>query len=389
MTGICPVDRHMDNRAYRMTINIRNPQLIHQLVIAGCHFRAVHSGNHAASADLLDICHPAAVNLFSIRFLQASADRMRRSAFRQSRVFDQFFIFQFIMMDAVDFKYTLSQRSRLIKYHNLRLGQRLQIIGAFHQNAGIAGPAYSREKAQRNTDHQCARAADYQECQRAVDPGAPVSRKPQREHPHQRRQECQRQSRIAYRRRIDPGKFADKVLGPGFSGTGIFHQIQDPGHRRLSKFLRGPDLQHAGHIDAAADDLISCPCIPRQTLSRQRAGIQAGRAFYDDTVDGHFLAGLYHNHASDLHFVRIHLLQPAVPFHIRVIRADIHQFADISPALAHRVALEPLAHLIEQHNGNCFCIIPAPVIERQRNRADGRHRHQEILIKYLAVLDPF
>ena len=123
----------------------------------------------------------------------------------------------------------------------------------------------------------------------------------------------------------------------------------------------GAELQHAGHVDAAADDRLSRLDLPGQALTSQGAGVQGGAALDDLAVQGDLLAGLDHNDAAHGHLLRVHLLQAAVPLDIGIVRADVHQSADVLPALAHGIALEQLADLIEQHDRDGLGIVPLRV----------------------------
>ena len=80
------------------------------------------------------------------------------------------------MVDSADLEYALCHSTCFIKNNNLRLGKCLQIVGAFYQNTCVARTADSGKEAQRNTDDQRARTADYQEGQRTVDPLSPLRR---------------------------------------------------------------------------------------------------------------------------------------------------------------------------------------------------------------------
>ena len=122
-------------------------------------------------------------------------------------ILQDFFLFHRIVMDTCYFKYTLCQGTGLVKYDIFRLCQSLQIVGSFDQNTGIAGSADSGKEAQWNTDHKCARAADYEECQRTVDPLSPLRRSMKNSHAHKRRQDCQGKCSIADCRSIITGKF--------------------------------------------------------------------------------------------------------------------------------------------------------------------------------------
>ena len=250
----------------------------------------------------------------------------------------------------------------------------------------MAGAADTGEEAQGNADHQRARAAGHQERQRTVYPLLPLAVHAAHQ-PDHRRDNSQRQRAVAYHRRVNAGELGDKVLAAGLAGAGVLHQLQDLGHRGLAKGLCGPDLQHAGHVDAAADDLVALPGVPGKALAGQGAGVQGGAALGDDAVDGHLLARLHHDDGADGHLVRIHLHQLAVLLNVGIVRPDVHQRADVLPALAHGVALEQLADLIEQHHGDGLVVVAALLIDGQRERAHRGHRHQEVLVEHPPVGD--
>ena len=178
------------------------------------------------------------------------------------------------MVNAVHLKHALGQRSGLIKNHNFRLGQGFQIVGTLHQHARVACAADACEETQRNADHQRAGTADYQEGERPVNPGAPVRGKPEGSHAYKRRQDRQRQGCIADGGGIDAGEFGYEILRPGFPGAGVLHQIQDFGNGGFPELFRGPNLQHSGHVDAAADDLVSLLRIPWQALPGEGTGVK-------------------------------------------------------------------------------------------------------------------
>ena len=383
---ILPVHRHVDDGPHAVAVVIGNTQLDHQLAVAGGHRVAVHHGGDAVAAALLDVRHTAAVDGLAVGFLQALADGMGGGALRQRRVFQQLLLVHVAVVYRRHLEHALGQRAGLVEHHRLYLGQRLQIVGALDQDALMAGAADTGEEAQGNADHQRARAAGHQERQRTVYPLLPLAVHAAHQ-PDHRRDNSQRQRAVAYHRRVNAGELGDKVLAAGLAGAGVLHQLQDLGYRGLAKGFCGPDLQHAGHVDAAADDLVALPGVPGQALAGQGAGVQGGAALGDDAVDGHLLARLHHDDGADGHLVRVHLYQLAVLLNVGIVRPDVHQRADVLPALAHRVALEQLADLIEQHHGDGLVIVAALLIDGQRERAHRGHRHQEVLVEHPPVGD--
>ena len=76
----------------------------------------------------------------------------------------------------------------------------------------------------------------------------------------------------------------------------------------------------------------------------------------------------------------------AVPLHVGVVGADVHQAGDGLAGLAHGVALEQLAHLVEQHDEHGLGVLALA----EEAGAKGPHRgqgHEEVLVEHLAVGD--
>ncbi len=146
--------------------------------------------------------------------------------------------------------------------------------------------------------------------------------------------------------------------------------------------LGGLYLQQAGHVHAAADDLIAGLHIAGRLSPVRAGGVQGRSALHDHAVDGHALTGLDHDHGADLHVVRVHLLQPAVlALNVGVVRADVHQAGNALPDLDHGHALEQLADLVEDDNGTALHVVA------QCKCTHSGNGHQEALVKGLTVLD--
>ena len=90
---------------------------------------------------------------------------------------------------------------------------------------------------------------------------------------------------------------------------------------------------------------------------------------------------LYNDDCANLNFIRINLLEFSVYLDICIIRADIHQFADVPAALSDSIALEQFADLIKQHNSYALRILA------KQNGTDRCNSHQKVFIKYLFVQD--
>ena len=81
------------------------------------------------------------------------------------------------------------------------------------------------------------------------------------------------------------------------------------------------------------------------------------------------------------------LHERAAVLDVRVVGADVHQRADAAAAAADGDALEQLADLVEEHDGDGLVEVAAALDDRQRDRAERRHGHQEVLVEDLPVSD--
>ncbi len=358
------------------------PQLFHQTGIAAGNGIAVYGGSHAVAAQLFHAGHPCRVKGLAVGIFDAQGDGMSGPALCKGGGFHELFRCNTRCgVDAHHCKAALRQGAGLIEYDHPGTCQLFQIGRAFDEDAAGARAADAPKEAQRDRDDQRTRAGDDEEGQCTVDPVAKAGGLAEHQK-HQRRQECQRQSAVAHRRGIDPRKAGDEVLCPRFFHAGVLHQIQNFGNGGFAKFPGGADPEQTGHVDTAADDLIPGGSIAGQALAGEGSGVQRRSTFHDHAVDGHPLTGLYHDDAADLDLVRVDLLQLTVRrLDVGVVRADVHQGTDGLAALAHGNALEQLAHLIEQDNGTAFQIFA------QSKCAHRGNRHQEALVKGLAVLD--
>ena len=103
----------------------------------------------------------------------------------------------------------------------------------------------------------------------------------------------------------------------------------------------------------------------------------------DHAVDWNLFAGPHHDHRADRDLVGIDLADLAVlAEEIGAVGADVHQRADAAAAFADSIALEQLADLVEQHDGDALCILA------KRDRADRGDSHQKVFVKGLRVPDP-
>ena len=140
-------------------------------------------------------------------------------------------------------------------------------------------------------------------------------------------------------------------------------------------------MEQSGEVDTAGDDLVPRGHIPGQGLAGEGGGVQGGGSLQNHAVQRHPLPGLDNDYIVHRKFLRVHLDQLAVPFHVGVVGADIHQLRDGLPGAGDSHALKQLPHLIEQHHRRRLGILPAA------EGPDGGHRHEEVLVKDLAIHD--
>ena len=123
-------------------------------------------------------------------------------------------------------------------------------------------------------------------------------------------------------------------------------------------------------------------------LAGEGGGVELRGSFDHDTVYGHAFAGLDHDDIADSHFVGIDLSERAIAFDVGVVGGDIHHGGDGFAALTHGVALEQLAHLVEEHDGGAFGHVRVGIGEKHhRKRADRGHGHEEAFVECLAATD--
>ena len=268
----------------------------HQFCISYSNRNAVYFCNNTVTADLFYIGYTILIDFFAIGCFQAAADRMCGKTFCKCCIFQDLCFFHMVMMNTTYFKYTFCKSSCLVKYNIFYFGKCFQIVGTFYQDTCIAGTTDSCKEAQRNTDDQGTRAADYKESKGSVDPLSPHCRIMKDKQICQWRKDGQCQRSIADCRCIIAGKFGNKVFGSGLAGAGILYQFQDLGYGRFTEFLRCFYFQYTCHVDASTDDLISRTCIPRKALTCKGTGIQSCTSFQYHAINGNLFSRLYNDH---------------------------------------------------------------------------------------------
>ena len=122
----------------------------------------------------------------------------------------------------------------------------------------------------------------------------------------------------------------------------------------------------------------------RHRFPGERRRVKLACALHDHAVDGHALAGLHDDDAARRNLARVDLFYLTVSFYVGVIGRDVHHGGDGFAAFTHRIALEQLSYLIEQHYRAAFRHARLGLGEcHHRKGADGGHGHEEVLVEHL------
>ena len=121
--------------------------------------------------------------------------------------------------------------------------------------------------------------------------------------------------------------------------------------------------------------------VARERFTGQRRGIQARIALDDHAVQRNLLAGLDEDDVAHAHLFGADTAAVVAVHQIRIVRANVHQLRDGFAALVNRLILEVFADLVQYHDRDAFRIF------RDAHCADGRNRHQEVLVEHFAMAD--
>ena len=121
--------------------------------------------------------------------------------------------------------------------------------------------------------------------------------------------------------------------------------------------------------------------VARERFAGQRRGIQARIALDDHAVQRNLLAGLDEDDVAHAHPLWADAAAVVAVHQIRIVRTNVHQLRDGFAALVNRLILEVFANLVQYHDRDAFRIF------RNAHCADGRNRHQEVLVEHFAMAD--
>ena len=303
-------------------------------------------------------------------------DGMRGVAFCVCRVEEHLLLAETLCGDnARDMEAALREGARLVKDDGVCIGKRLEVVAALDEDAGAACTADAGKEGERHGDDERTRAGDDEEGQGAVDPhGEGISGDERR---HNRKDDrCDHDDR-----RVPACKARDERLGRRL----LVRRLLDEGENALDRrLLVGGchfDLEHARLVDAAADDLIARMCLTRHGFTGQRGGVEQAVALCDDAVERNALAGADDDRLAHLDLIGEDLLLGAAAQNACRVGANVHERGDRAARALDRIGLEPLADLVEQHDGDALRVVA------ERECTDSCNRHEEIFIKDASVAD--
>ena len=380
---VLAVKRHVQDGAGQLALVAAHAAFAHQLVVAHQHHVLVDLRAHAVAALLLHVVDALLVDGPRVRLLHRQRDgvvRVRlgvRGDGQQAVGVDAR-----LRVDGHHVERAVGERAGLVEHDGLGAGQRLQVVAALHENAQARGAADAAEERQRHADDERARARHHEEDEPALHPFRPALAQQQWRYDGQEHRDAHHGRGVVAR------EAGDEILGLGLLLGRVLHELEDAAHGGLAEGLGHAHGDEAGHVDAARDDLVALAHFARHRLAGEGRGVQLGRAGQHHAVERHAFAGFHDDLVAHGHLVGVHLHELPVALHVGEVGRDVHHVGDGFTALAYGVALEQLAHLVEQHDGRAFGHVRVAVGEQhQRERADGGHAHEEVLVEHLAVAD--
>ena len=251
MAGIDAIDQHVKNCADDLTIGRFDAGRSEHLGVADDDGLAVDGRRHAMARVVGGVADALGIELA----LEGSAYRLRDGVVGE-RLGKGCNLEQRLLGVACLGVYrdnrerAVGERAGLVEDDGVNIGERLEVVGAFDEDAQLGRTADAAKEAQRHANHQCARAADDEEGQTAqnpVGPGAGDQAAAEREY----------RGGAGDGGRVDAGEARDEVLGARLLFAGVFYELQDARDGGLAKWLGGAHADEARHVDAATDDIVS------------------------------------------------------------------------------------------------------------------------------------
>ncbi len=130
VTQIGALGGHVDRGAHLVAGVPGDAELIHQLSIAHPDGYAVHLGLNALARALLHAGHPAPVQLHAPGLPDGAGNGVVGVGLGQGGQLQQMLFGALVGVDGGDVEHTLCQSAGLVKDHNFRVGQGLQVVAA-------------------------------------------------------------------------------------------------------------------------------------------------------------------------------------------------------------------------------------------------------------------
>lgn len=164
------------------------------------------------------------------------------------------------------------ERTRLVEKDGAEPGDHVQEVAALKQNPLPRGGADAAEIAERDADHQCARARDHQKNESPVDRFAPGKRElriDERPEPGSRGDDCGKQR---HHGGVDAGEAADEPFGGGFAVGSLLDQAENAGQCAVGERAGGAHAHGAVFRDHPRKYVFT-PADAPGTLSPVRAEV--------------------------------------------------------------------------------------------------------------------
>ena len=249
--------------------------------------------------------------------------------------------------DIGDHGFTRCDGSRLVEHNRFDIMGDLERLGRLHQDAAGSPATRSHHNGSWRGQAERAGAADHEHGDGMRERRGHIDGE---HHPHEER-----------RNRDDDddgdehaGDLVRYLLDGGLSGCGLVDKADDARERGVGADAVRPHDEPPGLVQGSACDGIAGMLADRHALAGDDRFVHHAVAFDDDTVDGHALTGLDHEHVADAHLLDRHLFNAAIRCAPRgLLRRQIHEFGDGVGGLALRPRLEVLAERDERQNHGC------------------------------------
>ncbi|CAI8692242.1 LigA [Burkholderia sp. IT-111MI5] len=269
-------------------------------------------------------------------------------------------------------------RAGLVEREPRELAPFLQIDAALHENPAPRRGREPRHDRHRRRDHQCARACDHEQHQRAVDPVVP------RAAHHERRHHRDQQRDREHDRRVDARELVDEALRRRLRTLRLLDRVDDPRERRVGRDGRHAVFERTRFVDRACVHGIAGRLFDRQALAGDRRLVDRRAAGNDFAVQPDPLARL---HAHDRAERDLRGLdgapRPVGILHGRGVRRELHQALDRIARAVERLRLDQFGDREQHHHHRGF----RPLADRHRARHRDAHQRVDVQVA-VANRDP-